>query len=83
MRDPTILDSKRQAEIVSLFNIDPGSVYDRTQDELQHLIGEFGDMEHILDAMVRLGASSMTEEQLLYARAEAIGCTIQDLLDFG
>jgi|TARA_Y100000310_G_C20537014_1_gene741341 hypothetical protein len=77
------MTSERQAEIVRLFDIDPGSVYDMTQDELQHLIGQFGEMEHILDAMVRLDASSMTEEQLLYARAEAIGCSVQDIIDFG
>jgi hypothetical protein len=77
------MTSERQAEIVRLFDIDPGSVYGMTQDELQHLIGQFGEMEHILDAMVRLDASSMTEEQLLYARAEAIGCSVQDIIDFG
>ena len=77
------MTSERQAEIVRLFDIDPGSVYDMTRDELQHLIGQFGEMEHILDAMVRLDASSMTEEQLLYARAEAIGCSVQDIIDFG
>jgi len=25
----------------------------------------------------------MDDDQLLFARAEAIGCTVQDLLDFG
>jgi hypothetical protein len=75
--------TRKQAELVHRFNIDPGSVYDMTQDELQYLIGEVGEMEHILDAMVKLGASSMTEEQLLYARAEAIGCSVQDIIDFG
>ena len=77
------MTSERQAEIGRHFDIDPGSVYDMTQEELEFLQYEFGEREHILDAMVKLGASSMTEEQLLYARAEAIGCSVQDIIDFG
>ena len=83
MRDLTPLTQERIAEITKLFTIDPGSVYDMTQDELQHLVGEFGEREHILDALVRLNAETMDDDQLLFARAEAIGCTVQDLLDFG
>ena len=41
------------------------------------------EMEHIMDALVRLHADTMDDDQLLFARAEAIGCTVQDLLDFG
>lgn len=77
------MTSQRMAEIADLFTIDPGSVYDMTEDEVQHLIGKFGEREHILDALVRLHADTMDDDQLLFARAEAIGCTVQDLLDFG
>ncbi len=77
------MTSERQAEIVRHFDIDPGSVYDMTQEELEFLQHEFGEREHILDAMVKLNADSMDDDQLLFARAEAIGCTVQDLLDFG
>ncbi len=77
------MTSERQAEIVRHFDIDPGSVYDMTQEELEFLQYEFGEREHILDAMVKLNADSMDDDQLLFARAAAIGCTVQDLLDFG
>jgi len=75
--------TRKQAELVHRFNIDPGSVYDMTQEELEFLQMEVGEREHILDALVKLGASSMTEEQLLYARAAALGCSVQDIIDFG
>ena len=77
------MTSQRMAEIADLFTIDPGSVYDMTEDEVQYLLGEFGEREHILDALVQLQADNMDDDQLLFARAEAIGCTVQDLLDFG
>ena len=77
------MTSQRIAEIADLFPIDPGSVYDMTEEEVQYLLGEFGEREHILDALVRLHADTMDDDQLLFARAEAIGCTVQDLLDFG
>tara|TARA_Y100000310_G_C20657508_1_gene802768 strand:- start:741 stop:974 length:234 start_codon:yes stop_codon:yes gene_type:complete len=75
--------TRKQVELVHRFNIDPGSVYDMTREELEIVQMEVGEREHILDALVKLGASSMTEEQLLYARAEAIGCSVQDIIDFG
>ncbi len=74
---------QRIAEIADLFTIDPGSVYDMTEEEIQYLLGEFGEREHILDALVQLQADNMDDDQLLFARAQAIGCTVQDLLDFG
>ena len=77
------MTSQRIAEIADLFTIDPGSVYDMTEEEIQYLLGEFGEREHILAALVRLHADTMDDDQLLFARAEAIGCTVQDLLDFG
>ena len=54
-----------------------------TEEEVQYLLSEFGEREHILDALVQLQADRMDDDQLLLARAEAIGCTVQDLLDFG
>ena len=74
---------QRIAEIADLFTIDPGSVYDMTEEEVQYLLGVHGEMEHIMDALVRLHADTMDDDQLLFARAQAIGCTVQDLLDFG
>ena len=74
---------QRITEIADLFTIDPGSIYDMTEEEVQYLLGEFGEREHILDALVRLHADTMDDDQLLLARTEAIGCTVQDLLDFG
>ncbi len=74
---------QRIAEIADLFTIDPGSVYDMTEEEIQYLLGEFGEREHIMDALIQLQADNMDDDQLLFARAQAIGCTVQDLLDFG
>ena len=74
---------QRIAEIADQFTVDPGSVYDMTEEEVQYLLGEFGEREHIMDALIQLQAGNMDDDQLLLARAEAIGCTVQDLLDFG
>ena len=74
---------QRIAKIADLFTIDPGSVYDMTEEEVQYLLGEFGEREHIMDALIQLQADNMDDDHLLLARAEAIGCTVQDLLDFG
>jgi len=83
VRDLTSLTPERQAEIVHRFQIDCSSVYDMTREELEFLQMEFGEREHILDAMVKLHADTMDDDELLFARAQAIGCTVQDLLDFG
>ena len=46
--------------ITRLFTIDPGSVYDMTQDELQHLIGQF--MGHKINLAVERPALGDTLE---------------------
>ena len=73
----------RKNELINSFNIDPGAVYDMTLDELEYVKSEVGELEHILDAMVKLNEDTMSHDQFLQARAEAIGCTVQNIIDFG
>ena len=74
---------ERRNALINSFNIDPSSVYGLTLEELEFLQWEFGEREHILDAMVRLNEAEMDRDQFLRARAEALGCTVQDIIDFG
>ena len=73
----------RKNALINSFNIDPSSVYGLSLEELEFLQWEFGEREHILDAMVRLNEAEMDSDQFLRARAEALGCTVQDIVDFG
>ncbi len=73
----------RKNALINSFNIDPSSVYGLTLEELEFLQWEFGEREHILDAMVRLNADVMERDEFLRARAAALGCTVQDIIDFG
>ena len=70
----------RKAEITRLFNLDPGSVYEMSEEELDFLLLEFGEREHILDAIVMLNSDQMSRETLAYARGVALGIDPMELL---
>jgi len=58
------------------YKLDSSIAYDCTAEELQFLIGEFGEMEPIIDAMhVMSGAS-------LETRARDIGCDVTDFPEY-
>ena len=63
---------EREKTLINNFNIDPSSVYDLTLEELEFLQWEFGEREHILDAIVRLNADVMERDEFLRARAAAL-----------
>mgnify|MGYP001288546345 CR=1 FL=1 len=70
----------RKAEIARLFHLDPGSVYEMSEEELDFLLMEFGEREHILDAIVMLNADQMSREALAYARGAALGIDPMELM---
>jgi hypothetical protein len=59
-------------DIFEMYRLDPGVAYELTYDELVQLQGKFGEMEPIIDAMMRLSGASRA------ARAEQLGCSVDD-----
>jgi len=66
----------KEYTIIERYRLDSSTAYECNDEELQVLIGEFGEMEPIIDAMnVRSGAS-------LEQRARDIGCSPQDFPEY-
>ncbi len=60
--------------IIERYKMDSSTAYDCNEEELQTLIGEFGEMEPIIDAMNVLSGAS--DEQ----RARDLGLSLEEFL---
>jgi hypothetical protein len=77
----TVLSKRRRQQsmlpvqeyvIIERYRLDSSTAYDCDEEELQVLIGEFGEMEPIIDAMNVLSGASVEQ------RARDIGCDPED-----
>lgn len=59
-------------DIFEMYRRDPGVVYELTYNQLLELMGEFGEDDCIVDAILVLGDASNEE------RAEQLGCSPED-----
>lgn len=62
--------------VIELYKLDSSTAYECNDEELQVLIGEFGEMEPIIDAMNVLAGVSIEQ------RARDIGCSPQDFPEY-
>ena len=63
-------------DLTAAYDYDPGSVYDMTLEELYSLLGEVGETEVIVDAIIAVGGGSDAD------RAAALGMTLEEYLSY-